>query len=71
MILTSDDGSPSRASCCARSLWAHPGLTGLKSLLGSVSHAVIQHSDRTVMIVLSPEVAVSRPRGHRALRDPE
>ena len=39
------------------------GLTGLKSLLlGSVSHAVIQHADRTVVIVPSPAVAASRAR---------
>jgi nucleotide-binding universal stress UspA family protein len=37
------------------------GLTGLKSaLLGSVSHAVLQHSDRTVIVVPSPEVAAER-----------
>jgi nucleotide-binding universal stress UspA family protein len=39
------------------------GLTGLKSLLlGSVSHAVIQHADRTVIVVPSPEVAAARKR---------
>jgi nucleotide-binding universal stress UspA family protein len=37
------------------------GLTGVKSLLlGSVSHAVIQHADRTVIVVPSPEVAAAR-----------
>lgn len=37
------------------------GLTGLKSLLlGSVSHEVIQHADRTVVVVPSSEVAASR-----------
>jgi nucleotide-binding universal stress UspA family protein len=37
------------------------GLTGVKSLLlGSVSHEVIQHADRTVVVVPSPEVAASR-----------
>ena len=39
------------------------GLTGVKSLLlGSVSHEVIQHADRTVVVVPSPEVAKSRAR---------
>ncbi len=42
------------------------GLTGLKSvLLGSVSHAVIQHADRAVIVVPSPEVAASRERARR------
>jgi nucleotide-binding universal stress UspA family protein len=37
------------------------GLTGVKSLLlGSVSHDVIQHADRTVVVVPSAEVAASR-----------
>ena len=37
------------------------GLTGLKSLLlGSVSHALLQHTDRTVIVVPSPEVAAER-----------
>ena len=37
------------------------GLTGVKSLLlGSVSHAVLQHADRHVVIVPSPEVAHER-----------
>jgi nucleotide-binding universal stress UspA family protein len=37
------------------------GLTGLKSLmLGSVSNAVVQHSDRPVIVVPSPEVAARR-----------
>jgi nucleotide-binding universal stress UspA family protein len=41
------------------------GLTGLKSLLlGSVSHAVLQRADRTVMVVPSPAVADSRRRRH-------
>jgi nucleotide-binding universal stress UspA family protein len=42
------------------------GLTGVKSLLlGSVSHAVIQHADRTVIVVPSPEVAAARARRAR------
>ena len=37
------------------------GLTGLKSvLLGSVSHHVIQHADRAVIVVPSAEVAAAR-----------
>ena len=37
------------------------GLTGMKSLpLGSVSHAVLQHAERPVIIVPSPEVAHQR-----------
>lgn len=37
------------------------GLTGVKSMVaGSVSHAVLQHSDRPVMIVPSAEVAAKR-----------
>lgn len=44
------------------------GLTGLKSIfLGSVSHGVIQHADRTVIVVPSPEVAAARER-KRAVR---
>jgi nucleotide-binding universal stress UspA family protein len=39
------------------------GLTGLKSLLiGSVSHEVIQHADRTVVVVPSPQIAAQRAR---------
>jgi nucleotide-binding universal stress UspA family protein len=46
------------------------GLTGLKSLLlGSVSHAVVQHADRTVIVVPSPEVSASRARGRLAIRE--
>ena len=41
------------------------GLTGIKSLLlGSVSHAVLQRADRTVIVVPSPAVASSRKRRH-------
>jgi nucleotide-binding universal stress UspA family protein len=37
------------------------GLTGLKSrLLGSVSHAVVQHADRAVIVVPSQELAAER-----------
>ena len=39
------------------------GLTGLKSLLlGSVSHALIQHADRTVIVVPSDAVAIARAK---------
>ena len=42
------------------------GLTGLKSLmLGSVSHAVVQHADRPVIIVPSPEIAAKRAANRR------
>lgn len=42
------------------------GLTGLKSLLlGSVSHALLQHADRTVIVVPSPEVAAERAAHRR------
>jgi nucleotide-binding universal stress UspA family protein len=42
------------------------GLTGVKSLLlGSVSHGVLQHADRAVLVVPSPTVAEQRhPHGH-------
>lgn len=39
------------------------GLTGLKSfLLGSVSHGVLVHADRPVIVVPSPEVAQARAK---------
>lgn len=38
------------------------GRTGLQSVLGSVSHAVVQRSDRAVMVVPSAEVAAGRRR---------
>lgn len=42
------------------------GLTGVKSLLiGSVSHEVIQHADRAVIVVPSPQVAADRARASR------
>ncbi len=41
------------------------GLSRLKSLLlGTVSHAVLQHADRPVIVVPSPEIAAARA-GHR------
>jgi len=44
------------------------GLGGLGSLLlGSVSHALIQHADRTVVVVPSPKVARRRNEKRRAL----
>ena len=45
------------------------GLTGVKSLLlGSVSHGVLQHADRSVLVVPSPTVAEQRhPHAHAAV----
>jgi nucleotide-binding universal stress UspA family protein len=40
------------------------GLTGMALLLGSVSLAVVQRADRTVVIVRSADVAKQRQRDH-------
>jgi nucleotide-binding universal stress UspA family protein len=43
------------------------GLTGLKSMmLGSVSHAIVQHADRPVLVVPSPAVAERRQQHTRS-----
>lgn len=42
------------------------GLSGVKSLLmGSVSHAVVQHADRPVMVVPSSELTTARAASSR------
>jgi nucleotide-binding universal stress UspA family protein len=47
------------------------GLTGVKSLLlGSVSHNVIQHADRTVIVVPSPDVAAAREHERHRTNEP-
>ena len=45
------------------------GRTGVQSLLGSVSHAVVQHADRAVMVAPSAELAGRRRERHHR-RDP-
>jgi nucleotide-binding universal stress UspA family protein len=48
------------------------GLTGVKSLLlGSVSHGLIQHADRTVIVVPSAEVATARANRGRTSAENE
>ena len=43
------------------------GLTGVKSaLLGSVSHALVQHADRPVLVVPSPKIAAERSANRHA-----
>jgi nucleotide-binding universal stress UspA family protein len=45
------------------------GYSGLKSLmLGSTSHQVLQHADRPVVVVPSPDVARARAQHRKALR---
>jgi nucleotide-binding universal stress UspA family protein len=45
------------------------GLTGVKSLLvGSVAHVVLQHADRPVIVVPSPEVTEARAQHLRDQR---
>jgi nucleotide-binding universal stress UspA family protein len=74
--MTVEDKTSSHATTTARAILAEAeamdasaivmgsrGLTGVKSLLlGSVSHEVVQHADRAVVVVPSPEVASRRVR---------
>jgi nucleotide-binding universal stress UspA family protein len=39
------------------------GLTGVRSVLGSVSHALVQHADRPVLVVPSAAVVAHRHAG--------
>lgn len=60
-ILAEADVVAARAIVCGSR-----GFTGVKSvMLGSVSHQILQHADRTVVIVPSPAVAQARAE-HRA-----
>lgn len=41
------------------------GLTGVKSIfLGSTSHAVVQHADRPVLLIPSPQAVRARAKNH-------
>lgn len=43
------------------------GLTGIKSIfLGSTSHAVVQHADRPVLVIPSPDAVTARAKHHAA-----
>lgn len=45
------------------------GFTGVKSLmLGSVSHHVVQHADRPVLVIPSPSVVQARRAHHASLQ---
>jgi len=45
------------------------GFTGVKSLmLGSVSHHVVQHADRPVVVIPSPAVVAARRAHHDSLK---
>lgn len=47
------------------------GLGGVRSfLLGSVSHALVQHADRAVMVVPSPALAAQRHEHVRSIQAP-
>ena len=64
-------GEADRASAAAIVLGSR-GLGGVGSFfLGSVSHAVVQHADRAVVVIPSPEVARRRNEQVRSLRSAE